>query len=606
MIKALIWYGQNGLIVSGGRKDHLSAKPDLPFTFDALYFEPTQTWYSEGESRRTLTPELQQVCEAFVDAYAFDILPEPHVHLVDGNGLYKGLGRPGDGIVVGPPPSDGVYRWDGKAEIWNRVMGADIEGRFVIDDVEAIVLETPPPPDSQIWWRWDELAQEWKDKRSLRDIHRECISTLMDMIQSVRFGILEQRGSQNYIYLLKEEEAAAYMAAGSPEFDPEDWPFLAADMAVDQPINPSVSAPQLALEILEQARSSTTEATDTDNVAGDVFEWLVDRDAATVKVKRNGTLVGTVSSVPTDPLYAYGSCYGRTYDWDFGQSGYVPSDAAYSTLCTANLPAPAVKDSSAQFQTELYAGTATASTDIAQSGTKTFSPDIVLLKNRDTTDQWKFVDQVRGATKELNTDTPDAEGTDANGLTAFNVNGFELGTGVNGYNDNTESFVAHMFNCGSSEVTNSDGTVDVTQRASAASGVSIGTFTTPASGSFTVGHGLSKVPGFVAIKQTDASGGWWTFIEGLAANEYLRLETTDAIATSTDAFDNALPTSSVVSSNITWLAASKPHRPVDPWYSPFLTTAQVDLSFADIFMIWYSITGWFGDHAFVQSGIKDR
>jgi hypothetical protein len=256
MIKALIWYGQNGLIVHGGMKDHLSAKPDLPFAFDVLYFEPTQAWYSEGKKRNTLTLEQSQKCEAFVDDYIFDGVPEPLVHLVDGDGLYKGLGRPGDGIVVGPPPPDGVYRWDGKTETWNRVMGADVEGRFVIDDVEAIVLETPRPPDTETWWRWDQLAQEWKDARTLRDIHQDCISDLMGVIQSVRLGILERRGSQDYIYLLKEEEAEAYLAAGSPELDPQDWPFLAADMLVEQVTNPSVSASQLTAAIIDQARSS--------------------------------------------------------------------------------------------------------------------------------------------------------------------------------------------------------------------------------------------------------------------------------------------------------------------------------------------------------------
>jgi hypothetical protein len=242
-------------------------------------------------------------------------------------------------------------------------------------------------------------------------------------------------------------------------------------------------------------------------------------------------------------------------DWS-----YLPPNG-YMAICTANLPKPAIKDPSAQFQTTLYSGNAAADTDIIQTESKTFTPDIVLIKNRDTTDQWKFIDVVRGATKEINIDGTDAESTDVNGLSAFNSNGFTLGTGANGYNDSGEAFVAYQFNAGNSEVVNSDGTVNVTQRASVISGVSIGTFTSPASGTFTLGHGLTNAPGFVAIKQLDATGGWWAHLSGLNANQYLRLEGTDAVATSTSVFNNSLPTSSIVSSTSggTWLAASTPH-----------------------------------------------
>ena len=78
-----------------------------------------------------------------------------------------------------------------------------------------------------------------------------------------------------------------------------------------------------------------------------------------------------------------------------------------------------------------------------------FQPDLVWIKNRDTTDDHQLVDSVRGVTAELETNSTDAGTTDANGLTAFNSNGFSLGTGANGYNDSGEDFVAWNWRTGS-------------------------------------------------------------------------------------------------------------------------------------------------------------
>jgi hypothetical protein len=234
----------------------LATKPKLPFTFDVLYFESTQMWCSDAESRRTLTAEQQRVCEDFVDSYAFAVPPEPQVHLVGKDGLYKGLGRPSDGIVVGPPPSDGVYRWDTDTETWNRVMGADVDGQFVMDDVDAVALVTPRPPSSDSWWRWDELEKDWKDVRTLQDLQREGVQILMEGIEDVRLGFLERRGSQDYIYILKAREAQAFKDAGSPDFVAGDWPFLKADMEVERFTNPTITADELADAILYQAAYS--------------------------------------------------------------------------------------------------------------------------------------------------------------------------------------------------------------------------------------------------------------------------------------------------------------------------------------------------------------
>ena len=253
------------------------------------------------------------------------------------------------------------------------------------------------------------------------------------------------------------------------------------------------------------AGSSTTEATDTSNVVGDVFEWLVDRDAATVKVKRNGTLVGTVSSVPADPLFAYGSCYGRTYDWDFGQNGYVPSDAAYSPLCTANLPAPAITDPSAYFQTKLFTGNGTAigsgGNAVVFGGKKALQPDLVWIKDRDTAVEHVLTDSVRGTTKEISTNDTLLEETVSEGLSSFDTDGFTVGSDAS-YNASSSPNVAWSWKKG------------------ATPGFDIVQYNGDNTANRNISHGLGVVPAFAINKRLDATGEWTFWSQVLTGDDY--------------------------------------------------------------------------------------
>ena len=82
------------------------------------------------------------------------------------------------------------------------------------------------------------------------------------------------------------------------------------------------------------------------------------------------------------------------------------------------------------FNTKLYTGNGSTQS-ITGVG---FQPDWTWIKSRSNAYEHKIYDVVRGATKELKSDNTNAEGTDANGLTSFDSDGFALGTtaGVNG------------------------------------------------------------------------------------------------------------------------------------------------------------------------------
>lgn len=164
-----------------------------------------------------------------------------------------------------------------------------------------------------------------------------------------------------------------------------------------------------------------------------------------------------------------------------------------------------------------------------------FNPVAVAIKNRDQADEWKFVDQVRGATKELNFDSTNAESTDANGVTAFGTNSYTLGTGAGGYNDNAENFIDYLFDGNGAGVANSDGTISSTVSVSPSGAWSFGTWTgTGAAG--TVGHGLPGAPEWYAVRNLTDVANWLvgsTFING---EQFLELAQTSAAATNADKF----------------------------------------------------------------------
>jgi hypothetical protein len=186
----------------------------------------------------------------------------------------------------------------------------------------------------------------------------------------------------------------------------------------------------------------------------------------------------------------------------------VPTGA--KALNTANLPAPTITDPSAYYQNHQYEGTGAAH-DETLTGNASMDPDLVWIKNMDQFDEHKLVDTSRGATKELNSDSTNAETTDANGIDDLGVtNGFGLGTGAGGYNDNAETFIAWCL------------------KESPTAGFSIVSSVSHTQGSATnVAHGLGAVPTMAFVKRTDSTGGWYVYHKSLASttNGHLFLDT---------------------------------------------------------------------------------
>ena len=149
---------------------------------------------------------------------------------------------------------------------------------------------------------------------------------------------------------------------------------------------------------------------------------------------------------------------------------------------------------------------------------------LVWIKNRLKPDSHKLVDMVRGANKEIESNTADLETLNPNGLTAFHADGFSVG-GDDEYHSNNEPYVSWTFK-------KQPGFFDIV------------TYTGDGTAGRTVSHNLGSVPGMIIVKRTDSATNWPVYHRSLTAghNVYLNLDVSSANYSGID-FDNVTSTS---------------------------------------------------------------
>lgn len=128
------------------------------------------------------------------------------------------------------------------------------------------------------------------------------------------------------------------------------------------------------------------------------------------------------------PVY-FGNFSGSVSYLNFGQrpwDGTVTASATgFKALCTQNLPDPTIVKPSSYMDANTRTGTGAAA-NITGFG---FQPDFVWMKGRSGATAHALYDSVRGVQKDLQINTASgAETTEAQGLTAFNSDGFSIGT----------------------------------------------------------------------------------------------------------------------------------------------------------------------------------
>ena len=155
------------------------------------------------------------------------------------------------------------------------------------------------------------------------------------------------------------------------------------------------------------------------------------------------------------------------------------------------------------FNTVLYTGNGSTQS-ITGVG---YQPDWVWVKGRSVAAGGNLSDSVRGVNKQLQSASNAAEETLTTCVTAFDSDGFSLGSNGN-VNTNSATFVAWNWLAGGTSVSNGDGDITSTVSANTTAGFSIVKYTGNGNSSATFGHGLGVKPKIGLLKPRSATGNW--------------------------------------------------------------------------------------------------
>ncbi len=167
------------------------------------------------------------------------------------------------------------------------------------------------------------------------------------------------------------------------------------------------------------------------------------------------------------------------------------------------------------FSTVLYTGNGATGHAITGVG---FQPDLVWLKNRDTTDSHNIMDSLRGPDKEINSNDSSVEITKANGLTSFDTDGFTVGNALD-YNTSAENFVAWCWKA-DQDASHASHTGE---KYNEDTGLSIIKYTGNGSAGHTINHSLGAKPDLIIIKNLSGVNDWMVYHNDLGATKHLRL-----------------------------------------------------------------------------------
>jgi hypothetical protein len=276
--------------------------------------------------------------------------------------------------------------------------------------------------------------------------------------------------------------------------------------------------------------NNTATAYGASYTTNDVIGVALDMDAGTLTFYKNGVSQGQAFSSLSGtmfPAFSASSVSNVTFVANFGQRpfSYTPP-SGFKALNTLNLPAPTILKGNQYFDVVTRNGFGSSGGSITSLN---FQPDLFWEKQRNGVSNHYLVDSVRGVSKYLNSDATAVEGTLSTYVTAFNSNGYTMG---------------------SSDFATGNTMVDWLWKESATAGFDIVTYTGTGANR-TVAHSLGVAPSMMIVKnRTTAIAGAWTVYHSAMpspASSYLFLELTDARATVATPWNGTAPTSSVFS-----------------------------------------------------------
>jgi len=201
--------------------------------------------------------------------------------------------------------------------------------------------------------------------------------------------------------------------------------------------------------------------------------------------------------------------YTRFYANGFsvnGNASYVnTANATYIYLAFAADPSTTTPSLANSFDTTLWSnGVNQHQSPITGVG---FKPDLTWIKMRNAGTSHVLTDVARGVTQTVFANDTDQQYTIAQGLTAFNIDGFSLGNDSR-FNQDQRNAVSWNWKAGGTPSINTDGSVTSLVSANQAAGFSIVKYNGSYPSSGTVGHGLSQTPELFFMKTLSMVAQW--------------------------------------------------------------------------------------------------
>jgi hypothetical protein len=207
-----------------------------------------------------------------------------------------------------------------------------------------------------------------------------------------------------------------------------------------------------------------------------------------------------------------------------------------------------IDDPSAHFQIALYSGNNT-SQSITLDGNSDLQPDVVWIKERNGAEDHCIFDSSRSGSERLSPNTTGVTWDDASNVTAFDSDGFSVGSNDQ-INDSGNTQVAWCWKVnGGSRTTNAEVGNNPAggYQVNATAGFSIVDYVgTGAAG--TMAHGLGAVPDLIIIKNRDEADSWAVYHSANTSapeTDYMSLDNTLYSADDATYWNDTAPTSSV-------------------------------------------------------------
>ena len=205
-----------------------------------------------------------------------------------------------------------------------------------------------------------------------------------------------------------------------------------------------------------------------------------------------------------------------------------------------------INDPSAQFQTVLWTGDSADDRSITNTGNANLQPDVVWIKNRNSTQNHYLYDSTRGANVQLLPADSAGETTVADRMQAFQTDGFQVGSSSE-VNYNSYTYIGWQWKAtAGTTASNGNGSITSTVQANTTAGCSIVKWTGTGSAA-TIGHGLGVTPQMIIVKNLDKSAQWGVYHYKVGNTKYLALNDADAEATYSGYWNDTSPTTTVFS-----------------------------------------------------------